>query len=730
VRVLLIDNYDSYTYNLFQLIARVYGIEPVVIHNDDRSWPGLDLAGFDAAVISPGPGHPGRPRDFGHSMRLLRKGLPVLGVCLGHQGVAHLAGAQVQPAPQPRHGHLSTVRHSADGLFAGIPQDFTAVRYHSLAVAEPLPAQLRVTARAEDGVVMGIEHRSLPQWGVQFHPESVCTQYGEAIIANFRDLARGHARPSPTRQSPSPTSAPPPAGAPGHAGPARSSKLRACVLQLPYQIDAERAFVELYGASPQAFWLDSSKVEPGLSRFTFMGDTGGPDSEVLTYRVADGFVTVQPAHGVPHAEAGTIFESLRNRTGVQVHGLEDLPFDFDGGYVGYFGYELKADCGAASVHKASTPDAVWLRADRFIAVDHLEHRTYVVGVTEAGMKAGIEAAWAWVEQTGSLLAGSEPEPTIAVAPENPADVETTADISNWLLRSPADYLKDVETCRRELRRGESYEICLTNSLRLPAPVDDLEYYRRLRRLNPAPYAAFLRLGEVSVMCSSPERFLRIDGSGRVESKPIKGTAARSPDPDVDAQLRRQLQTDNKARAENLMIVDLLRNDLGRVCEVGTVEVPRFMAVESYATVHQLVSTVTGRLRAGVDAMDCVRACFPGGSMTGAPKLRTMEIIDSVETQARGVYSGSLGYLSLSGAADLNIVIRTAVRRHDELRIGAGGAIVLDSDPVAEYDEMVLKAQAPVRALLGNLEADQLGRSEPRLTKPSAAPANTTPSIAR
>lgn len=262
------------------------------------------------------------------------------------------------------------------------------------------------------------------------------------------------------------------------------------------------------------------------------------------------------------------------------------------------------------------------------------------------------------------------------------------------------YLAAIGRCREALEAGESYEICLTNRVRLPAVADPLRFYLWQRRRNPAPYAAFLRYHDLAVASSSPERFLTVGTDGWAECRPIKGTAPRSDDPDEDRAAAERLAVDEKTRAENLMIVDLIRNDLGRVCEPGTVLVPRLMKVESYATVHQLVTTVRGRLREDVDVLDAVQACFPPGSMTGAPKIRTMEIIDSLEPSARGVYSGALGYLGLDGRADLSVVIRTAVMTPAETVVGAGGAIVLDSVPSEEYDEMLLKATAAVLGQAG------------------------------
>ncbi|MEU6193175.1 aminodeoxychorismate synthase component I [Streptomyces sp. NPDC047061] len=719
MKTLLIDNYDSYTYNLFQLIAEVNGEEPVVIRNDEPAPPAL--AGFDNVVVSPGPGHPGDGRDFGISARLIAEAtVPVLGVCLGHQGIALGERARVVPAPQPRHGHLTRVRHDGRDLFEGLTQDFTAVRYHSLAVHEPLPATLEATAWAEDGVLMGLRHRERPLWGVQFHPESVLTEYGHRMLVNFRNLTARRARRARTKNTAVPpteaaiprprpaasamgtvgtvdTAVPRPRPRPGipRPRPGEVPAYRLHTRQVAGAVDTEAAFGRLFAASPRAFWLDSSLVEKDRARFSFLGDDSGPLAEFVRYDVTAGRCVVERTGRPPRKVSASVFDYLKRQLSSRRVDADGLPFDFTGGYVGYFGYETKADCGSPNRHRAETPDACWLFADRLIAVDHEEDVTYAVCLAEDTPQAA-RAATEWLADTLaqlSFLAPDAPRPAPPVAAE--PDLEAA---EPWLVRDRAAYLADIEACRRELRAGTSYEVCLTDAARLPAPPDPYAFYRELRRVNPAPYAALLRFGDLDVAGSSPERFLRITRDGVAEARPIKGTAPRGATPFEDARLRDALAADAKTRAENLMIVDLLRNDLGKVCRTGTVRVPRLMATESYATVHQLVSTVTGRLRAGTDAVDCVRACFPGGSMTGAPKLRTMEIIDSLETEARGVYSGALGYLGCSGGADLNIVIRTAVIADGRMQLGAGGAIVLDSDPAAEYDEMLLKTAAQMRAL--------------------------------
>ena len=687
MRTLLVDNYDSYTYNLYQLIADTYGRTPLVLTNDAPQWADIDYTDFDALIVSPGPGRPQHPRDLGVCLDLIRdSGLPVLGVCLGHQAIGWLAGADVIPATTPRHGFLERITHTGRELFAGLPRHFTAVRYHSLCVAEPLPREVEATAWADDGVIMGLRHVDRPWWGVQFHPESVATEYGAAILQNFQALV------SPRRPSAPPAPRPPRP----RAAPDDHLKRRWLTYDsLPGAVDTERTFADLFGGSEHAFWLDSSRVEHGLSRFSFLGDAGGELGEVLSYDVDAGVVEIRDGSGTSTRVRRSIFDVLEDRLRDRaVEPCPELPFDLTCGYVGYFGYEVKADCGSPNRHTSDTADAVWVAATRLVVVDHQEGRTWVVSLCDP---EAAPAAERWVHDTLELLCGDDLS-AIPVAERGADEGHPPVDPEPWLVRPRATYLADVQECQRQLHAGESYEVCLTTSAELPFHGPPFGLYQRLRTMNPAPYAAYLRLADTHVLCSSPERFVKVGADRIAECKPIKGTLPRHPDPAVDAAAAAELAADPKSRAENLMIVDLVRNDLGRVCEIGSVSVPELMSVESYATVHQLVSTVRGRLRYGASAVQAVRACFPGGSMTGAPKLRTIEITDRLENRARGIYSGAIGFFGLTGTADLNMVIRTAVVHDGRLTVGAGGAIVLDSGAEAEYDEMLLKARAVLRAL--------------------------------
>jgi para-aminobenzoate synthetase len=708
---LLVDNYDSYTYNVFHLLASVSGEEPIVVHNDMVSWRALSRWDFDAIVLSPGPGHPGRWHDFGVCSDILRSSeIPVLGVCLGHQGLGHVLSGLVGSAPCAMHGRLSQVRHLGSGLFAGIPQGFSAVRYHSLAVTGPIGPEGRVTAWTEDGVVMGIEHRHRPLWGVQFHPESIATEYGRAVVENFYTLARHHrpARAFPTIRSPT---------APrvrsrrvrGPRADRASEAPRLSVRTLTGAAPTEPLFERLFGACEHAFWLDSADAPSKLAQCSYLGTSAGPERCILEYDVEAGLVTRHDAAGTSAQEA-SIFDVLdRELSARAIAPPAGAARGLLAGFVGYLGYECKADCGSPNTHRSDVPDAVQMLATRVVAVDHVRGLTHLLALGRAGaveVERWLDLAEAAVREE-LASAGAPPAETCDGGGADRLDSGGADRVNGGGADRPVSfrcgrgreqYLADIHRCQAELAAGESYEVCLTDQITTAASPPPFALYRTLRRGNPAPFAAYLKLGELAVLSSSPERFLSLDRDRCVQARPIKGTARRAPEPRRDEALREELRHDEKTFAEHLMIVDLLRNDLGRVCALDSVRVPELMIVESYPTVHQLISTVTGTLEPARTSVECVRACFPGGSMTGAPKLRTMGIIDDIERVARGVYSGAIGYFGLDGVVDLSIVIRTIVMRPDATTIGAGGAIVMQSDPAEEFDELLLKARAPMAAI--------------------------------
>jgi para-aminobenzoate synthetase len=700
MRTLLVDNHDSYTFNVFHLLAAASGSEPVVVNNDAVSWRVLSRSDFDAIVLSPGPGRPERWHDFGVCRDIVRYSeIPVLGICLGHQGIGNMLEGGVSSAPMAMHGRLSRVRHDGTGLFEGLPQEFSVVRYHSLAITSPMGPEGHETAWADDGVVMGIEHRSRPMWGVQFHPESVATEHGLAIAENFYAMASQHRR-KPPRREPAPESQPDNGrrdenGAMSpEIGPSagRGGGLELRVRTLEGEAPTEHVYERLFLDAENSFWLDSADAPTWLAQCSYLGTSAGRDRCLLEYDVDASEVTVHRG-GVERVEHTSIFDLLDRELSYRA---VEPPAGVDrgllGGYVGYLGYECKADCGSRNPHSSDLPDAALMLANRVVAVDHTAKRTHLIALCgEDDPEAEL-----WLEAAEALVAAAIAEPP----PERPLDPPPEPDghVHFRCGRGREQYLADIVRSQAELAAGESYEVCLTDQISTDASPDPFALYRQLRRSNPAPFAAFLRFGERAIVSSSPERFISVDGDRRVQARPIKGTISRRQDPAEDAAQRAWLAEDEKTRAEHLMIVDLLRNDLGRVCEVDSVRVPDLMVIEPYATVHQVVSTITGRLEPSRTAVECVRACFPGGSMTGAPKERTMEIIDDLEAEARGVYSGAIGYFGVDGCTDLSIVIRTIVMRPGRTTIGAGGAIVMQSDPEEEFEEILLKARAPMAAI--------------------------------
>jgi para-aminobenzoate synthetase component 1 len=452
------------------------------------------------------------------------------------------------------------------------------------------------------------------------------------------------------------------------------------LLRLPYRPDSSALYNALRGLS-WPIWLDSGFPRSGSGRFDII--TADPYATLVHDR--SGLRLSHTGGRVQLGRSGDPLDALRELVGGSRPAVEGLPFP--GGAVGFLGYDLARAWGELPPRAGlqGWPDLAAGLYDWALVVDHAHQRTSLV---RQGLDPRGERTWRVVQE---LLA-------------NAAELDlpvSSADPAGQLLEPgmPFErYAAAFDRIQRYIRDGDCYQVNLAQRFRARIADDGWPLYRRMREQNPSPYGALLEYPFGQVLSFSPEQFLGLE-NGRVQTRPIKGTRPRGAGAEQDLGLRAELLASPKDRAENLMIVDLLRNDLGKVCVPGSIEVPGLFELESFATVHHLVSTVCGRLAPGRDAVDLLRACFPGGSITGAPKRRAMQIIDELEPVRREVYCGSIFRLGFDGGLDSNIAIRTVLKRGREVLYWAGGGIVADSDPHAEYTECLDKA-APFLRLFG------------------------------
>ena len=453
---------------------------------------------------------------------------------------------------------------------------------------------------------------------------------------------------------------------------------------LPYQRDASGYFAAIRDL-PCPVWLDSG----GSARYDIL--TAQPYVTIVTQGKR---TEIQDETGV-HRSVADPFSLIREQLGEFVV-TNEPGIPFAGGALGYWGYDL-----ARSYQRL--PD---------VALDAENMPQMAVGIYDWAIVIDHE------NKSGRLvsrLRDSNTEKRLPKILERLRSVPATAArfgsfcvhgniVSNL---TPALYRKAFSAVQDYLHAGDCYQVNLAQRYAAHASGDALEAYLQLRELSHAPYSAFLDWPQFQILCASPERFLKVQ-QGRVETKPIKGTRPRSKDKAVDMCLAVELRQHPKDRAENLMIVDLMRNDLGKSCQAGSVQVSKLFEVESFDNVHHLVSSIEGKLKNSIDALDVLRDCFPGGSVTGAPKLRAMEIIEQLEPHKRGIYCGTIGYIGFDGNMDTNIVIRTLVNSDGEIRFWAGGGIVADSECDAEYQETLDKASAMLEVLrrFGCADADE------------------------
>jgi len=435
---------------------------------------------------------------------------------------------------------------------------------------------------------------------------------------------------------------------------------------------------------PKLLFFDSASGAPSLSRYSYVA------ADPIAWLTSRGPQVRFNDHEEAISPFRVIIRELQNR---RLDALPGLP-PFQGGAAGLFGYDLchwLERLPRLKIDEFQTLDAAIGFYDWVAAWDHWQQKAWLIGPQTR------------IHRVQQILSGSRSNRLNAV---EPIGVQPTPSLHFPLASQPGVFSNFTRhgfetTIRRAIEyihAGDCFQVNLAQRLLAKATEPALVQYDRLRKVNPAPFGGYFDLGDFQILSASPERFLQVSPNGDVETRPIKGTRPRGATPMEDQTIRHELAASAKDRAENVMIVDLLRNDLGRVCEFGSVHAPVVCELETYATVHHLVSEVRGRLRAGATAIDLLEAAFPGGSVTGAPKIRAMQIIAELEPTARGPYCGCLGWLGWDGAMDTNILIRTFTRSGGWLQFQVGGGIVADSNPAVEYEETLHKAQGLLRAI--------------------------------
>ncbi len=447
---------------------------------------------------------------------------------------------------------------------------------------------------------------------------------------------------------------------------------------------------ELFRNDPYCFFLDSGMDPHKLGRYSFIGSnpfivlSSRQNRCVITRGTEETHVDANPFDVL-----GSLIEEYRIDS-------SSSPVPFVGGGVGYLSYDLChfiERLPVTVVDDLQLPECYFAFYDIVLAYDHLEGKTYIVstGFPEPAEEERMVRARNRLNEMKSRFTGDGNSEAGTMVSAGPAAAGLTGGFTR------EGYVSAVEKARQYIIAGDIFEVNISQRFEAELTIEPYDLYQRLRRINPAPFASYLGFDGVVIVSASPERFLRLKGD-HVETRPIKGTRPRDRDPERDQALARELLTSPKDRAENIMIVDLERNDLGRVCRYGSVRVTELAILEVFPTVFHLTSTVEGRLRKGKNAIDLLKATFPGGSITGAPKVRSMEIIDELEPTRRSVYTGSIGYLGFDGNLDLNIVIRTFIIKDGKAYFQVGGAVVYDSDPEEEYQETLDKARALINAL--------------------------------
>ncbi|MDO6525263.1 anthranilate synthase component I family protein [Motilimonas sp. 1_MG-2023] len=457
------------------------------------------------------------------------------------------------------------------------------------------------------------------------------------------------------------------------------------------QLDVVDVFESVYKKYEYSFILQSSKVVPGFSRYSMTGASIGKHMSVLKSNVADGYTEEIRADGAKVFNQN-IFELLKEKMTKFQSNFEHDALPFNSGYLGFFGYEALNLTAGVKCHTSPNDDVMMMMPTSFVVVDHLVGDSYFCTIHTDGM--GVCDVMPAADEI--LSAVSSDLKAAQVERLQIDEVYRYLTENAKLNFGKQQYIDAIDTCKSYIKSGDSYEICLSNKVEFFNEIDTWQVYKLLSATSPAPHSSYIKTPDTRIASASPERFLSIDKCGLIEAKPIKGTMPRGATLEEDEAIKEALRNSQKDIAENLMIVDLMRNDISKCCHGATVAVPKLFDIESYSHYHQMVSTVQGMIN--IPPVDAFFHLFPGGSMTGAPKVRTLEIIDEIESSWRGVYSGAIGYFAFNGAADFSIVIRSLTENQGKCSIGVGGAITYLSDNQSEFEETLIKLTPLISAI--------------------------------
>ncbi len=638
---LLIDNKDSFVYNLSSCIKE-YKKEVIIIRNDKLDKKVIEKIITDnkikGIIISPGPGSPKDNPEVIELIKDYKEKLPILGVCLGHQMIAYAFGYKIKKNHFPKHGKVENIVHDKKNLFFNIDSPMQITRYHSLIVDDnKIEDNFIVNSRSDDDAIMAITHKEYRIYGIQFHPEAVLTLEGKTIIKNFIDVCENVIQKTYT-----------------------------------YKIENINTLCEIakamFNVKEEFVFLDTTLLDKE-NKYSILGmscDTKISNKNGKTY--------------INDIETDGEFEDILDEKLKINKEVNHTKLPFINGGLGYFSYDygMKFENIVSRHKKNDEVDEAAVYFFRYYLIEDKEKNEVFLATQQ-----NIKDFYNYLKD----ILNSKINKTIKHINKKEKS-----------LFEKNDYIEAIRKTINHIIEGDVYIMNLTRTIKTASSTNPFEMYEFLSKNNPFPYGGFINTKDFSIISSSPERFIKVKDKF-IETCPIKGTRKRGKDKKEDEVLKNELINSAKDKSELLMIVDLERNDMNRICKSGSVKVKELYKLKTYSTVYHLVANIVGELEKDISFSDILKAMFPGGSITGAPKIRAMEIIDELEKNNRGIYTGSMGYIGYDESIDLNILIRTAVYKDGIYSVGVGGGITCESEEEFEYEETTQKFLALKDAIM-------------------------------